>query len=102
MKLNINGYTFNQRQKEAEWRLNQWAKAANCGLYNVYKNPSEAKKDAYEWCEQIAHEVHGSMLKCTCGSTFAFTASFVTTDPENGKSTVFWITLRHRYYANVN
>ena len=103
MKLTINGYTFSQRQKQADLRLNQWAKAADCGLYNVYKNPSEAKIRAYEWCKRIAHEVHGTMLKCPCGSHDIFTASFVTLDPENGNiDRVFWITPQNLYYANVN
>lgn len=63
--INVAGYTWRQRQSEAEWRLNQCFEfsgrfltdSANPAIPAAYKSCSDAK--LYEWnrCVAIAHIV---------------------------------------------
>lgn len=109
--INVAGYTWRQRQSEAEWRLNQCFEfsgrfltdSANPAIPAAYKSCSDAK--LYEWsrCVAIAHEAGCAEYPVVISrnSNF-FTVGFYTIDLENGNiNRVFWITPHHKYYADI-
>lgn len=109
--INVAGYTWRQRQSEAEYRLNQCFEFSGRFLTETarpttppaYKSCSEEK--LYEWsrCVRIAHEVGCAEYPVVIAkSTNFFTVGFYTIDPENGNiNRVYWITKSGKYYADI-
>ena len=105
------GYSWRQRQSEAEWRLNQCFEfsgrfltdSVNPAIPAAYKSCSDAK--LYEWnrCVAIAHEVGCAEYPVVIShSHHFFTVGFYTIDPENGNiDRVYWITKGGKYYADI-
>ena len=48
----------------------------NRTLYNVYNNPSMAKRRAWVYCEQLCGEYNGHDLRIASYNTYMFTADF--------------------------
>lgn len=109
--ISVAGYTWRQRQSEAEWRLQQCFEfsgrylttSANPAIPAAYKTASEAKHQAWTKCVRIAQEIwewaEPVVVSKNCDR---FTVGFYTIDPVNGNiNRVYWITSGGKYYADV-
>lgn len=109
--INVAGYSWTQRQSEAEYRLHQCFEfsgryltdSAKPTIPPAYKKASPDKVEAYNQCVRIAKQVPRSTEVVVVSTNyFRFTCSFYTLDPLNGNiDRVYWFTEKHRYYADV-
>ena len=109
--INVAGYSWNQRQSEGEWRLQQCNEFSGRHLTDsdnpvipaAYKSCSHAKQMAWERCVKIASEVPYSSYPVVIGKNCdKFTVGFYTIDPSTGEiDRVYWITPGGKYYADL-
>ena len=109
--ISVAGYTWRQRQSEAEWRLHpcfefsgrHLTDSVNPAIPSAYKKASPDKQRAYTKCVEIAYEIWDMADPVVVSNnTFMFTVGFYTIDPVNGNiNRVYWITSGGKYYADV-
>lgn len=105
------GYTWQHRQSEGEWRLQQCFEysgrhltdSVNPVIPAAYKTCSSDKKNAWERCVKIANEIWSEaepvVISKNCDR---FTVGFYTKNPKTNKpDRVYWITSGGKYYANI-
>lgn len=84
-----------QQERTAKMNINRWKNTQKRDLYDVYKNPSLAKRRAWRYCKELCANLNGKDLKVISNNCHFFTAGFQFADKETGVLKYMHITAYH-------
>ena len=76
--------TLRQRQNTARANIGAWNKSRYTDLNSAYGRCSTAKRNAWEYCEDLCRKKNGTDLRIISRNCYRFTAGFVYPDPKTG------------------
>lgn len=84
--------TVREREKRAIANYWQWRRSIYTDLNKAYGKCSKAKKEAWEYCQDLCRRKNGEGLKVISRNAHMFTAGFEYPDPDTGELYFMYIT----------
>lgn len=83
--------TLRQRQNTARANIGAWRNSRYTDLYSAYGRCSAAKRNAWEYCEDLCAKKNGTGLKVISRNCYRFTAGFEFPHPDTGELMFMYI-----------
>ena len=87
--------------RELGYAYRRWQNSSDTCLYHAYERFSQAKTNAWEYCERLEAEFNGTGLRIISYNSCVFTAGFTGVDPDTGEVMFMFITKTKDWYAPI-
>lgn len=84
-----------QQERVAKANIERWKASNKNDITKAYKNPSVAKRRAWNYCKELCAGLNGRELKVVSNNCHFFTAGFQFADKETGVVKYMHITAYH-------
>lgn len=91
-----------QQEKIAKANIERWKNTQERDLYDVYKNPSLAKRRAWRYCENLCASLGGHGLKVVGFNCMKFSAGFEFINDKTGELMYMHITPSYDTTASMS